>query len=311
MSSPSELIVKTKNFSPNDLTFQPAKINARGGKNVGIRLNGQPLVLSIPLMFTWGANERVDEASGRVSYDAAIVFENDKSEAISSFCTKLKDLTNIILDAASSNKSKEWFGKNTLSREVADAMMYPILKYPKDKSTQEIDYNRDPNVKIKIPYWDGKFNIELFDWEGKQTFAPEKDGVEGPQGDKTPLDLVPPKSHIKGLISCGGVWMAGGRFGVTWKLVQARVRKPVHLLGTGVCHLEDDSDDDAILNSTSEAETKVDSNQQMSAALVSEDDDEVVEEQDDGVEEEEASVEEEKPKKKVVRRKKTKAKTET
>jgi hypothetical protein len=38
--------------------------------------------------------------------------------------------------------------------------------------------------------------------------------------------------------------MAGGRFGVTWKLVQAQVRPPVRLVGTGVCHLEADSDDD-------------------------------------------------------------------
>ena len=300
MSSPSELIVKTKHFEPSALTYQPAKVNSRGGKSVQVRLQGQPLVLAIPLMFTWGVNERVDETSGRVSYDLALVFENEKSTAIKSFCDKLKQMQDKVLNDASSSKSKEWFGKSKLSREVAEAMMYPILKYPKDKATGELDYSRDPNVKIKVPYWEGKFNIELFDWEGKQTFAPEKDGVSGPQGDKTPLDLVPSKSHVKGLISCTGLWMAGGRFGVTWKLVQARVRKPVRLLGTGVCHLEADSDDDELIGHSEEGEAKP-VVPKMSTHL--DDDDE----EDDDAEEE---VVDEKPKpkkKKVVRRKKKKS----
>lgn len=301
MSSPSELIVNAKHFSPDAIAYQSAKVNSRGGKSVQIRLQGQPLVLAIPLMFTWGVNERVDETSGRVSYDLAIVFENEKSAAIKSFCEKLKQMQDKILDDASTTKSKEWFGKSKMSREVAEAMMYPILKYPKDKNTGEVDYSRDPNVKIKVPYWEGKFNIELFDWEGKPTFAPERDGVVGPQGDKTPLDLVPSKSHIKGLIACTGLWMAGGRFGVTWKLVQARVRKPVRLLGTGVCHLLADSDDDELLQQSDEGEGKEEA-PQMNSALADSGG-------SDAEEEEEEVVEEEKPKpkkKKVVRRKKTK-----
>ena len=92
MSSPSELIVNAKHFSPDAIAYQSAKVNSRGGKSVQIRLQGQPLVLAIPLMFTWGVNERVDETSGRVSYDLAIVFENEKSATISRFCDKLKEM---------------------------------------------------------------------------------------------------------------------------------------------------------------------------------------------------------------------------
>ena len=97
----------------------------------------------------------------------------------------------------------------------------------KDKQTGEPDKNRDPSLKLKIPYWEGSFNVELYNMEGSPVFLPPKDGQEMPQGDKTPLDFVPSKSYIKGLISCDGIWMAGGRFGVTWKLVQAQVRPPV------------------------------------------------------------------------------------
>ena len=89
------------------------------------------LQLLVSLHVYWGINERIDEAKGRVSYDAALVFENEK-ENISKFCDKLKEMK-IIINAASSEKSKEWFGKTKLSKEVAEAMMYPILKYPRTR----------------------------------------------------------------------------------------------------------------------------------------------------------------------------------
>ena len=71
-----------------------------------------------------------------------------------------------------------------------------------------------------------------------------KMGIEPPQGARSPADLVPKASHVKGLLACTGLWMAGGRFGVTWKLVQACVRPPVRLVGSGTCHIADDSEDE-------------------------------------------------------------------
>ena len=300
MSQATEMIVKAKSFTPSEVTYKPATVDSRGGKKVQLRLSGQPLVISAPMMFTWGVNERVDENSGRVSYDVALVFENDKSSGVASFCDKMKELQEKILEDAVAN-SKAWFGKSKMSKEVAEAMMYPILKYPKDKMSGEPDYSRNPSMKLKIPYWEGKFNIELYDTKSKPIFLPTKDGCEGPQGDKTPVDVVPSRSYVKGLIACNGLWMAGGRFGVTWKLVQAQVRAPVRLVGTGVCHLEADSDDDEMLESVKQAE-KAEEDEHNSQSPTFDDADDEEEE-----EEEEVKPEPVKKKKKVVRRKKTKA----
>jgi len=281
MSQATEMIVKAKSFTPSEVTYKPATVDSRGGKKVQLRLSGQPLVISAPMMFTWGVNERVDENSGRVSYDVALVFENDKSSGVASFCDKMKELQDKILEDAVAN-SKAWFGKSKMSKEVAEAMMYPILKYPKDKMSGEPDYSRNPSMKLK----------------------PTKDGCEGPQGDKTPVDVVPSRSYVKGLIACNGLWMAGGRFGVTWKLVQAQVRAPVRLVGTGVCHLEADSDDDEMLESVKQAEKAEEEEQNSHSPTFDDDDDE---EDNDEEEEEEVKPEPVKKKKKVVRRKKTKA----
>lgn len=302
MSQATEMIVKAKSFTPSEVTYKPATVDSRGGKKVQLRLSGQPLVISAPMMFTWGVNERVDENSGRVSYDVALVFENDKSSGVASFCDKMKELQEKILEDAVAN-SKAWFGKSKMSKEVAEAMMYPILKYPKDKMSGEPDYSRNPSMKLKIPYWEGKFNIELYDTKSKPIFLPTKDGCEGPQGDKTPVDVVPSRSYVKGLIACNGLWMAGGRFGVTWKLVQAQVRAPVRLVGTGVCHLEADSDDDEMLESVKQAEKAEEEDHTSQSPTFDDDDDDKESEE----EEEEVKPEPVKKKKKVVRRKKTKA----
>jgi hypothetical protein len=233
-----------------------------------------------------------------VSYDASLVFENEKSSTISRFCDKLKEMQEKILTAASTEKSKEWFGKAKLSKEVAEAMMYPILKYPKNKETGEEDFTRNPSIKLQIPYWEGDFKVELYDMKGKALFLPPSEDGETPQGDNTPVDIVPSKSHIKGLIQCGGIWMAGGRFGVTWKLIQAQVRAPVRLLGTGICHIVADSDDEDLVSDTVEdTEEKEDINADVTAHV----NDEMKSENVEVEVEVEAVV---KPKKKVVRRKK-------
>ena len=308
MSSPQDLIVNSKHFDANKVQFDPAKVDSRGGKRVKVKYGGNNLVLSIPLMFTWGVNERVDDNTGRVSYDTSIVFETNKSKGIAKFKDGLENLQKKIIQDACNEKCKEWFGKAKMSTEVAEAMMYPILKYPKNKETGEPDHSRDPNVKLKIPFWENNFNVELYNMDGKAVFLPPKDGFESPQGDKTPVDLVPSKSYIKGLIACDGIWMAGGRFGITWKLLQAQVCPPVNLTGTGVCHIVADDDDDEILGhikskggGSGEQETK----EEQPTVNFSDgdgDDDDDDEDNDDKEQEEEAPPPP-KPKKKVVKRK--------
>jgi hypothetical protein len=69
--SASDSITKAKQFNPSKVTYRAPLVNKRGGKSVQCQLNGAPIVLQFPLMLTWGVNERVDEQSGRVSYDMA------------------------------------------------------------------------------------------------------------------------------------------------------------------------------------------------------------------------------------------------
>ena len=297
-------ITKAKKFNPDDVTYKPPVVNKRGGKSVMCQLNGHPIVLQFPLMLTWGVNERVDETSGRVSYDMALQFGGDSASA-QKFEDALKKFQEKVLDDAV--EKREWLGKK-MSKEVAKAMMYPILKYPKMKDgSGEPDYSRSPTLKLKLPYWEGKFYIELYDMDRQPLYLPSNSGSsDGPQGTKMPGDLIPKASHVKGLLACTGLWFAGGRFGVTWKLVQANVRPPLRLVGTGTCHILDDSDDEEALDALNKRETPKTEEVEQDAvgpSFDSSSDDDVDEE-----EEEEAKPDtpapELKKKKKVVRRKK-------
>ena len=303
--SAQQLFVKAKEFSPSSVTYDEPQTNKRGGKSVNLRLKGQPIVLQVPLMLTWGINEWVDEQNGSVKYDMALQFDPQKSDSQDKFLVAMKDFQEKVANDAVTN-CKKWFGKK-MSREVVDALMYPMLKYPKDKQTGEPDLTRNPTMKLKVPFWEGRFNVEIYGMDRKALYLPPKYG-KGAEGNKapgqdatsTPMEFVPKASHVKGLIRCNGMWFAGGKCGVTWQLVQIQVRPPTRLVGSGNCHIMDDSDDDEIaadLDQKDEEETEeVD---EYSGAQPTFDDDEEEEEE-----------EEEKPptpkpkKKKIVRRKK-------
>ena len=305
----SHSFVKAKSNWCGNVKYKPPTVDKRGGKAVKLIHNGQWLTLQIPLMFTWGVNEWVDEGSGVAKYSLSLQFNPEKSDAEHKFLEQVKQLQEKILDDAVNN-SKDWFGKSKMNRQVAEALFNPLLKYPKKKDDSgEPDYDRNPTLNIKLPYWNGKFNCELFDMKGQCTFGPNRDDTDG----QTPMTLVPKGSSIKGLIQCGGLWFVGGKFGVTWRLQQACVRPPSQLVGQGKCMLMDDSDDDAaeeeLKQKEEEEEDEVEADNGPSFDVNSSDNDDV--QSADEVEEEEEdddTIEVEAPtpkkKKKIVRKKK-------
>ena len=246
-----ELITSFDAFTPSSVSYGAPRTNARGGKSIKIQdARNNTLILSTPLILTWGANKMVDEDTGRVSYNLSIQFPNEQygTESTRDFFEKMKQFESNVLDACVKN-SKEWFGKPKMSREVAEALFTPILKYPKDKVTGEPDYDRAPTMRIKIPYWDGKFNVELYNTDRSPIFTPDTD-LEGHSFES----LIPKASHISAAIQCNGLWFAGGKFGVTWQLAQAIVRRPVRLQGG--CFLTMSSDDHKTLDEVARREAE-------------------------------------------------------
>jgi len=192
----------------SDFMYTKPKVNAQGGKGVGI-LNAntkKSLDLSTPLMLTWGINEYVDDQSE--------FLENMKA-----FEAKLK--------ADAIKNSKDWMNKPKLTTEVCDALWTPMLKYPKypegHENAGEFDHSRPPTLRLKVPVWDGVFNIEIYDTQSKPLFPNDKGVI--------PTELIPKQINVATVIRCGGLYFIGGKFGVTWKLHQAVVKPKVSMKG--------------------------------------------------------------------------------
>ena len=247
MSSTTKF-VKAKNFNCQAVKYKPPKVTSRGGKDVQLQLNDKQLVLQFPLMLTWGVNERDND--GRISYDLALQFEPEKYPSQQLMLDNIKAFQEKLLDDCVKN-SREWFGKSKMTKEVVEALMYPILKYPKEKLGNgqwgDPDYSRNPTMKIKLPYWEGVWNTEIYNMNGECQYRPVRKESDTFQSTGTPTELIPKGSLIKGLIQCNGLWFAGGKFGLTWKLVQSCVEPPVYLVGSGKCQIADDSDDEDAL----------------------------------------------------------------
>jgi len=233
VSSSSQAIIQGHLFNPEtDTKYSKCKINASGGKSVGIynTATGQSLYLGTPLLMTWGMQEYTDDKTGKVSYEFSLQFPNDDYDndetraflkAMSAFEQKLK--------ADALVNSKEWFAKPKMTPDAVDALFTPVLKYPLDKATCEKDMSRKPTMRIKVPFWQGKWEgVEIYDVDRNCLFPCADPSV-------SPKDIITKLSHLKTMVQCGGIWFANGKFGVTWRFVQGMIQPKLSMRGK--CHL--------------------------------------------------------------------------
>jgi len=118
---------------------------------------------------------------------------------------------------------------------------------------------RSPTLKVKLNYWEDNFKCEVYDMRGECLFP-------NPESDSTPLTLIAKGCHVKTIIQCGGIWFANGKFGVTWKLVQAMVKPKATLEGR--CHITLSEDETQKLETSKDDE---DDGNAVSTAVVDSD----------------------------------------
>jgi len=232
----ADSIIDGTQFNTQNIMYSQPKVNSQGGKSVNI-LNKQSksyLSLSTPLMLTWGASDFVDEKTGKGNgkFEMSLQFPSDeyRNSDTDAFLKNMIALEEKIKADALTN-SKDWFGKVHKNAEVVDALWTPMLKYPKNKVTGEYDLTKSPTLRIKLPTWEGVWKSEVYDEDGLALFP------DLARPNVTPLDYLRKGIQLSSLVQCGGIWFANGKFGITWKLVQAVVQKPRETL-SGKCFIK-------------------------------------------------------------------------
>ncbi len=272
-SAPKE-ILSGESFNPaKDLKYSKPKANSSGGKSVGI-LNASTnsaTFISTPLMMTWGVSTFEDKKTGEKTYSMSLQFPGEEynTAAIAKFRANLAKFEEKVKADALVNQ-KDWFGKTTLTAQHIDFQWTPMLKFAKGENG-EPDHNKNPTLSVKIPIWEGVWNVELFDPSTRKIFPdPCNEHV-------TPVDLIAKGSHVAVVLQCGGVWFAGGKFGVTWKLFQAVVKPKTTLRGK--CHINLSQDDKKLVE-TQEIDTISDDDIPKASNEVQDSDGEEHEEED-------------------------------
>lgn len=243
-SKSSPVVLSVNEWNPSLIKFMQPKVNERGGKSINI-ISGQTnrsLHISTPLLVTWGISDFVDEKTGESDgkYSMSLSFPNDDYATTSTrdFLQKLKDFENMILDAAVKN-SESWWGEE-MSREVCKHTFFPFLKYSKNKDTKKIDLSKPPSIRAKVPYYDNRWGVEIYDIRSNMLFPCDNANL-------TPIDFIPKMSSVACVLQCGGIWIGGKGWGLTWKLIQCVVKPKEVVSVYGKCHIQlSNEDKDAI-----------------------------------------------------------------
>lgn len=233
----------------NIIGYGLPRAGEKGGKNIKVydknTKNKSALCFETGTMLTWGAHEVLDQnkqPTGKYSMSIQYPTEEYTNPEMEQGYENIKKLQDKIYADALKN-SKQWFGKEYTNMEVVHALIYPMLKYPKIKGTEEYDYSKRPTLNIKLPYYNNVWGCELYDQRGNPLFPNEDDSI-------TPLDLIPEYTRSNNVIQCTGIWVTSGKLSFTWKLVQAVIQDSEPTL-KGKCHLSVDASQSSSSNAES------------------------------------------------------------
>ena len=249
--SAKNIVLNINDWNPHEVKYMAPKVNNMGGKSINIisKQTNRTVHISTPLMMTWGISDFLDEKSGESDgkFSISLQFPNEeyRNSSTDSFLAKLQEFENQILDDAVKN-SELWWGERK-SLEICKDRFFPFIKYIKNKDTRKIDYSKPPTFRPKVPCYDGKWGLEIYDINTNRIFPCESESSGLP---KTPMELVPKLSRVACGLQCSGIWIGGKGWGVTWKMFQCLVKPMEVVTVAGKCHIQLSNDDKKIMDYT-------------------------------------------------------------
>ena len=185
---------------PNISYSSQPKILDNGGKMVWIAYNNSPLIVQLPTMKApFGVSRWCDDKGNVEKYSLDLSF-GGSSDKVAKTLEIFKSLDMKILQDGMDN-SMNWFKKKYTSVEVMEALYYPIVRQPKEEKYS-------PTIKLPLAFGDGTFKFNAFD------------------NNKNKIDLLDVNTKgvdVTAIIQCTGLWIAGGKFGCSWKVQQLRL----------------------------------------------------------------------------------------
>jgi hypothetical protein len=199
-------IFKYSDISADKITFGVPKTLDNGGKIIGVYHEGKPLIIQTPNMIS---RFGLTKFEGTEKYTIDVQFQNTESNpALESFLQTLKDIDEKFVEEGVKNSST-WLKKGGNSpRVVIEALYTSVVKYSKNSETGEITNAYPPSMRIQLPFRNGKFTCDVYD--------SKRDLIDI-------SDINTKNMAMTSIIQCNGIWVAGGKFGCNFKVVQMKV----------------------------------------------------------------------------------------
>ena len=206
-------VVLPKQFKTEKLTISPIKTSEIGSKSAYVNYDGGKLILQTAAEMTipYGLNVFKDgPKADNPDYSIDVSFKGHETTGeIKTYHDALVEFDNFILAEAYKNRVA-WFKNANMTKEVIQAFYTPTIKVARDKEGNLKPY--PPTQKIKLRKISGDFEAKIYDGSGKRLTDPID-------------ELLVKQSAVTVIIECGGLWFAGGKFGVTWRAKQIMINK--------------------------------------------------------------------------------------
>lgn len=211
--------VKKLENSPSSLAY----LNYNGGK---LRIQ----VPQMPIPYDSGDYKDNGKFKAQLSFR-----DRESNVKVQKYYEMLQSIDNFVVEHATKNAGK-WFRTPGASREMVARDYTTSTRVSKDKEGNPKDYPPTQSVALKKARGSGSFETALYD--------DKKRRLEG----VLPTDVLRKGAEISSIVDCGGVWIVGTKFGLNWKLTQARIDVAAEGADAGcVIADEDEVDDEEII----------------------------------------------------------------
>lgn len=230
-------ILLAKNIDVSKINFGAAKLLNGGARIVPVSYDGKQFIFQTARMTcSYGMSKWGEGAAAKYSVDGS--FKNkETNKSLDHFYDFLMNLDKFMVEKGVEN-SVEWFKKKHTNTEVVAALYSHTVRFPKDKETGEITDKYPPTFKMNLPVKDGKATCQVYDCKQNQLDVMNGMNLKG--------------ATVSAIIKCTGVWLAGGNYGLTFRVEQLRVEAAQDSLQSfafqdeddNVCAPEDGDDDE-------------------------------------------------------------------
>jgi hypothetical protein len=205
------MLASEVNFDKLTLSEKVATNNNNSGKTVYASYSDpgyNGIVVETPWMkLPYGVSVWSNEGAGpdRHSLNMSFSSEYSKTTEIDEFKDFIQKLDEYFIAEFQKNSSK-WVKKNYTNVDVIRELYTTMYKVSRDKEGNMDKY--PATFKLNLPHTNGVYNFPTVDAKNR------------------PITLTKTNTtgaHSKAIIKCVGVWLAAGKFGCTWKLMNLMV----------------------------------------------------------------------------------------